>query len=503
MTDPATGFDIAVVGAGPAGLAAAVTAAEAGRTVVLVDAGEQPGGQYWRHPDEAAGRGDESSGHHDWSLFAGLRARLRRLVDDGRVSYLPRRQVWFVERPARDAGTPSHTLHLTGVHALGAVDVPRSVAAGALILCPGGYDRQLPIPGWDLPGVMAAGGVQALLKAHGTPAGRRAIVAGTGPFLLPVATGLARAGADVVAVCEAGSVGAWARHAPAAAAVPARAREAVEYATILARSRIPYRQRTAVTAITGDDAVRSVEVSRLDRDGRIRGGSRTVQVDLVALAWGFTPSLELITATGAATRKDVDDSLVAVVDDCQRATVPGVYVAGEATGIGGALLAVAEGELSGRVAARDQQPGGRQSRDQPAEDQPAGEQQSGAGAVRQLQRRIARYRRFAAAMHRAHPVPRHWHEWLRPDTIVCRCEETTYQQVRSARDDLGAGDARTVKLLTRTGMGWCQGRVCGFASACLAAAHEGRELTADDLRPAAKQPLAAPVPLEQLADPDA
>lgn len=480
-----TRYDVAVVGAGPAGLAAAVAAAEAGRRVVLVDAGEQPGGQYWRHPDEAAPRGDESLGHHDWSTFTDLRARLHQLSARQQITHVPRRQVWFVERPTIDEST-AHTLHLTTAYteATHAGDeAPHSVTADALILCPGGYDRQLPIPGWDLPGVMAAGGVQALLKAHRTLVGRRAIVAGTGPFLLPVATGLAQAGADVVAVCEAGSITGWSRNPLAAAAVPSKAREAIEYAAALVRHRIPYRQRTAITAIHGSEVVESVELSRLDRGGRIREKVDTAEVDLVALGWGFTPSLELITATGAATRKDIDDSLVAVVDAEQRATVPGVYVAGEATGVGGALLAVAEGELTGLVAARDQQ------RQVPQED------------VQALQRRISRYRRFAAAMHTAHPVPRHWQEWLRPETTVCRCEEVSYQQVCAARDELGAGDARTVKLMARPGMGWCQGRVCGFASAKLAAAQEGRELTGDDLRPTAKLSFTAPIPLEQLAEP--
>ncbi|MER7011614.1 FAD-dependent oxidoreductase [Saccharopolyspora sp. NPDC000359] len=472
-------FDIAVVGAGPAGLAAAVTAAEHNRSVVLVDAGEQPGGQYWRHPDENAPRGEESLGHHDWSLFSNLRSLLHRFSRDGRITHLPRHQVWFVERTGS-----SRTLHLTTSYAEAACvddEQQQSVTADALILCPGGYDRQLPIPGWDLPGVMAAGGVQALLKGHRTLAGRRAVVAGTGPFLLPVATGLAAAGAEVVAVCEAGSVTGWARHPLAAAAVPAKAREALDHAASLLRHRIPYRQRTAVTAIHGTDAVRSVELSRLDRQGRVRRRVCDVQVDLVALGWGFTPSLELVTATGAATRKDVDESLVAVVDSEQRTTAPGVYAAGEATGVGGALLAVAEGELAGLTAARDQ-------------GQPVSQPR-----VQVLWKRIDRHRRFATAMHAAHPVPHRWHEWLRPGTTVCRCEEVSFGQVCAARDELGAGDARTVKLLARPGMGWCQGRVCGYATAKLAAAQEGRELTADDLRPTAKQSFTAPVALEQLA----
>jgi hypothetical protein len=156
-----------------------------------------------------------------------------------------------------------------------------------------------------------------------------------------------------------------------------------------------------------------------------------------------------------------------------------VYVAGEATGVGGALLAVAEGELAGIAA--------------------AGADDRLTARVRGLRARIGRLRAFAAAMHEAHPVPTRWHEWLTPDTIVCRCEEVTYGAVQAARDDLGATDVRTIKLMARPGMGWCQGHVCGFATAKLATAIVDRPLTVDDLRPLAKRSLCAPVTLAHLA----
>jgi NADPH-dependent 2,4-dienoyl-CoA reductase/sulfur reductase-like enzyme len=505
-------FDVAVVGAGPAGLAAAVAAAERGKRIAVIDAAAQIGGQYWRHPDETAPRGRESDGHHDWNRFTSLRNRFYRYRGAGRITHIPSTQVWFIE-PATTTGDPvgisagrscqprgrgstthdpqcapphrSWTLRLvpTTAPARAVEPAPGAVTARRLILCPGGYDRQLPIPGWDLPGVMAAGGVQALLKGHRSVAGRRVVVAGTGPFLLPVAEQLAKVGAEVVAVCEANRLTGWARHAAAVATVPAKILEAAGYAAALARYRIRYRTRTAVTRIDADDSgtrVGAVRLSRLDAQGRVLRSLPPVEVDLVALGWGFTPSMELISAVQAETMIDIDQSLVAIVDHSQRSTTPGVYVAGEATGVGGALLAVAEGELAG-IAAAD----GELAR---------------ADQVHRLRKRIRRLRAFAAAMHRAHPVPTRWHEWLTPETTVCRCEEVSFDTVRRVRDELGATDARTVKLMARPGMGWCQGRVCGFATAKLAAAAEDRPLTAEDVRPLAKQTLCAPVALALLAE---
>jgi thioredoxin reductase len=476
--------DIAVVGAGPAGLAAAVTAAEGGLSVAVVDACLQPGGQYWRHPDENAPRGAEGDGQHDWDTFSRLRERFVAQRTNGTLTYLPSKQVWFIERPTESR--PQFLLRINGVSPLTAADPgPTQVRAANLLLCPGGYDRQLPVPGWDLPGVMAAGGVQALLKGHRSPAGRRAVVAGTGPFLLPVATGLAAAGVEVVGVCEAGTLTAWGKQLGGAVQVPTKGLEGVGYAKAMIKHRIPYWTRTAVTAIHGDQAVQRVTIADLDARGRVRSGSqRDVEVDLVALGWGFSPSLELIVAVGAATRQDDDQSLVACVDQVQRSTVPGVYVAGEATGVGGAMLAVQEGELAAIAILQDL---GRASRPR---------------RVRALQRRIRRSRAFARAMHLALPVSENWHEWLREDTVVCRCEEVTYGQICHARDVLDAHDARTVKLLTRTGMGWCQGRVCGFATARLVAADSARPLEAADQLPIAKRPLCAPVSLGELADLD-
>lgn len=471
-------IDVAVVGAGPAGLAAATAAAAAGVRVALVDAGGQPGGQFWRHADESV-REDDGAGHHGWDTYLRLSGILREQVEAGHITYLPLHQVWTIERG------DGFMLRLTA--AFGSAP-PRvaSLRAVAVVLCPGGYDRQLPVPGWTLPGVMGAGGVQALLKGSGTLAGRRAVVAGTGPFLLPVAAALAEAGATVVGLCEANRPSRWLREIPGAARTPGKALEAAGYAWRLARHRVPYLSRTAVTRIHGDEVVGGARLSRLDADGAVvPGRDRDVEVDLVALGWGFTPSVELAVALGARTVRDPDGSLVTEADGAQRSSVPGVYVAGELTGVGGAAMAVAEGELAGLTVAAAL--GGRAA--------------PGRRTAR-LRRTVRRSRAFAVAMHNAHQVPARWHEWPDGETVLCRCEEVTVDAVRAAQDDLGAADPRAAKSTARPGMGWCQGRMCGFAAAELLAARTGRRTTADDLRPLATRPVAAPLTLGELAEPD-
>lgn len=475
-------FDVAVVGAGPAGLSAAVHGAEQGLRVVLIDSNSQPGGQFWRHGEESEAASD-GSGHHDWKRFADMRARLYKAESGGDVLYLRNTMVWLIET-ANGATTlrlsPTSDIHPASAPsagtAPGAGTVPGTdkapestksldlVSANWAILCPGGYDRQLPIPGWDLPGVMAAGGVQALLKSSGTAVGKIAVVAGTGPFLLPVATGLAKAGVKVAAICEANSPTGWLRNLRGAIRAPEKALEGGEYAAQLVKHRISYKVRTAVTEIHGRERVESVTLSKLDADGDVVPKTgRRVACDVVALGWGFTPQLDLVLAAGGETDVDVDGSLIAVVDARLKTSVPGISVAGEATGVGGAAMAVLEGELAALDVALF-------IAGEAGEGRLAGPE---AAALEKriiaLQRDRARLRAFAVAMHRANPVPVHWTSWLTPDTIVCRCEEVSYGTLCAAHAELGAADARSLKSFARPGMGWCQGRVCGYATSEIAA----------------------------------
>jgi NADPH-dependent 2,4-dienoyl-CoA reductase/sulfur reductase-like enzyme len=455
--------DVVVVGAGPAGLAAAVRAAALGADVGVVDAAPVPGGQYWRQPAGEALGGEVAHLHHGLSRYRELAAQLEGIEAAG--GYYPRHSVWTVSRD--DTGFLVRAL--TGA---GADEREVGIRGRRLVLAPGAYDRQIPFPGWDLPGVMTAGGVQALLKGHAVTAGPRVVVAGTGPFLLPVAAGLAESGAMVVGVHEAASPLGWARHAGAVLRNAGKLGEGAGYARALARYRVPVRTRSVVVEAAGTDALERVTVARVARDGSVLPGTRTtLEADVLAVGWGFTPQLELPLALGCATRTDVDGSLVCVVDDDQRSSVLDVFVAGEACGVGGADLAVVEGEIAGTSAA------GAQVTD------------------RKLLRRRASLRGFAAAMHAAHPVPEGWIDRVHDETVLCRCEEVTVGRVREVLT-LGADDARSAKLLVRPGMGWCQGRVCGYATSCLMSAWTGTPTSPAGV---AGRPIASPLRLGTLA----
>lgn len=470
---------VAVVGAGPAGLAAAVAAADAGAKVVLIDAEPAPGGQFWRIP---TGADPDRRLYHGLSRYRSMVAALHRHRVDGRLRTLFGHEVWAAERTERIERTPARTerpadgfaLHATGP---GPQTRPSDVTVRArnLVLAPGAYDLQVPFPGWHLPGVLTAGGVQSLLKGHGVVAGRRVAVAGTGPFLLPVAAGLAMAGARVVGVYEAAAPGSAGRLVRPGLRLPGKALEAAGYAVTLVRHQVGYHPRSAVLAAHGRDEVEAVTVARLDADGSaVNGTQRQIAVDTLAVGWGFTARLELPLALGCSTTITTDGAMSIVVDENQATDQPGIFVAGEACGIGGADLALVEGAIAGTAAAATTPP---------------------AVPGRWLAER-ARLRAFAAALLDAYPVPPGWMDRIDDDTLVCRCEEVTAGTLRRAAEGDDVADARSAKLFTRVGMGRCQGRVCGYAASCLTARWSGRPV---EWQPATR-PITTPVPLGMIAE---
>jgi NADPH-dependent 2,4-dienoyl-CoA reductase/sulfur reductase-like enzyme len=384
-------FDVVVVGAGPAGVAAAATAAECGARVLIIDDNPAPGGQIWRG-EAANGLGEPASWltklhHQNIQLLSGTRV---------------------FDHPA------AHVLHAE------TADGFLELGYQKLILATGARERFLPFPGWTLPNVMGAGGLQALVKSGLPMEGKRVVVAGTGPLLLAVASYLRKHGAEIRVICEQASRASLARFGLALLSQPQKITQGLALRRHL--SGVPFVTESWPMAACGDGVVKEVLIRR----GR---GTEKIACDYLACGFHLVPNTELPALVGCRLRDDYVE-----VDDLERTSVPDVFCAGEPTGIGGVELALVEGQIAGATAA-------------------------GRPEVAQKHARArTKLERFARALDRAFALRPELQNVPLPETIVCRCEDITYARLKPY------GSWRSAKLETRCGMGPCQGRVCGPAT---------------------------------------
>lgn len=425
--------DILVVGGGPAGLSAAAAAAKAGARVVLLDSYTKSGGQYYRQPF-----GDHS--RLDRTAIAG-----RQLIE--RALELGVRVVNGATVVAKAAG---FTLAYRASEGIG------EVAASSIVVATGAYDRVMPFPGWELPGVITAGGAQSLCKGSDRAPPGRIVLAGSGPFLMPVAASLLAKCGDLGHVFEQGRPLNWIGRLPAFLRHPSRVAELATYVALLARHRIPVSFGWRVLRAEGDKRVEQVTMARCGPDGRARAAeTRTLAVDTLAVGNGFLVSSQLSSLLGCDHKFLPNQGGWAVRhDETMQSSVPGIFVAGETAGIGGVECALAEGELAGLSAASL-----------------IGRPVSGT-RIATLRRERLRHRRFAELVAGLFPYRSAAYEELSDDVLICRCEEVGLREIRRAL--LSAGDSlASAKVLSRCGMGRCQGRICGSHLTAIASLETG------------------------------
>lgn len=388
--------DVLIVGAGPAGIAAAVSAAKSEAKVIVVDDNPQPGGQIWR----AAASEIQYSGSskREAALWLHrLRASGATLLMSTRVVAAPAREVALAEDENN------------------AIEISYRSA----ILATGARELMLPFPGWTLPNVMAAGGLQAMVKSGLSVQGKNVVVAGTGPLLLAVAAFLKANGAKVKGVYEQAPLSRLFRFGISLLARPATLSSAIAYKAALGAT--PYHCGWWPVSAQGEESVTSITMST-------GAQSRTLDCDFVACGFHLVPNTELQAAFGCA----LTQSKIRV-DESQQTSVANVFSVGESTGIGGLDVALVEGEIAGYAAV---------------------------GKMDQAKRLIERRSSLQAltlAMERAFALRQELRDLAAPDTIVCRCEDVRWSELREQ------SSTRPAKLYTRCGMGPCQGRVCGAA----------------------------------------
>lgn len=462
---------VAVVGAGPAGLSAALAAAQAGVQVTLIDNYRQPGGQYYRQL--AAGFETHQPDSHQREG-----KDLWEEVTAAGVEVLSETTVW--------GAFEGNQLALYGPGS------PSNLRAEVIILATGAYERIAAFPGWTLPGVMTSGAAQTLLKEQRILPGRRIVLAGTGPLQMVVAAGLVQAGAEVVTILEGSSLVRKALRRPLSCAAAlwgqwGRLSEGLSSQLTLRRAGVSFHTGWGVIEAHGQGEVTEVTIAQLDHQWRpIPNTSQPLACDTLCCSYGFVPATELALLLGAGCEwRPQEGGFVPIRDEHMRTNVPGVFAVGDGAGVGGGPLALIEGHIAGLAAAAQVK-----AKNSPGEDTTTILDQI--GRLKPALRREQRFQEFYAELFSPGPG---LDELAKPDTIICRCEEITRADISEAVS-LGADTLNAVKSLTRCGMGNCQGRVCGSLVAALVAQETGR--TRAEVGQFRARPPVFPVPLSAL-----
>lgn len=404
--------DLLIIGAGPAGMSAALAAASSGARIIVLDDNPLPGGQIWRDgpqakvPNQARQMRERLHANHHIRHHGGTRVIAcsgpkQLLVEDADHGWL--------------------------------------IGYDKLILCTGARELLLPFPGWTLPGVTGAGGLQALIKGGLPVQDQRVVIAGSGPLLLASAATAKHSGADVLRIAEQASSSAVAAFA---LQLPRWPGKLVQSFSLFDRH---YRTGSYVVAALGNERLEGVRL-------RQQGNIVELACDRLACGFGLIPNTQLGQALGCAL-----DGTALAVDAWQATSRADHYAAGECTGFGGSELALVEGAIAGHAAVGN------------------------IAAARQLRPRRARWQGFAKALNRAFSLDPQLKSLAQADTLVCRCEDVPYAALA------GHVDWRTAKLASRCGMGACQGRVCGGAVQYLF-----------DWQPSAPRPPFSPARIETL-----
>lgn len=419
---------ILIIGAGPAGIAAADALASRGLRPVLVDEGRAAGGQGYRKSDPALDLHLEYAKAPDYRRVHALFERLEPQID-----YRPETLVWSVD------GSLAYLAHRDMVEAAG-------LPYDGLILATGATDRIAPVPGWTLPGVYSLGGAQVLLKDQGCAIGREVVLYGSSPLLYLAASQYLEAGISSVTILDTTPFGQKLFAGWKIANAPDVLKQGLSLLMRLRRRGVKIFNGVTGLTIEGEERVIGVRFRSGKTDHRLSCNG-------IAIGHGLRSETQLAELAGATLDFDPVFRQWLPRTDLMGRAGAGLYVAGDGARIGGAQAASLSGRLAGLACLADF--------GLPVDN----------AEVDRLTKRRANYWEAQAGLARAFVWPAADIAALPDDTILCRCENVTAGTVRHvARNLAGEHDINRIKALTRCGMGRCQSRMCGQATIEVAAA---------------------------------
>lgn len=437
--------DVAIVGAGPGGLSAAEFLAHSSLSVVVIDEQSRPGGQITRQPPRQFDASDWLEG----KIYANQKALLQRVSNLEQIQWRPDTCVAGIEESASgNQDTGSYQLLLDSP------DGASLLSAKAVIVTAGCYDMPICFPGWTLPGCMATGGIQAMIKGQQVVPGDQIVFVGTHPLQLIVADQIIQAGGKVSEIVFVQNRRAIFGSVTKLGMLLTHWTKALHLAGVLrrlAKAGVPITYGHTIVRAIGDQKLEKVELSKVSNSGTVNFDStRTIDCDCLGICFGFLASSELLRQVGAECKwSPHGGGWVTVVDEWMRTNKPRIYAAGEVTGVAGAESAILGGAIAAHALCEDlgEVSNGRNSK-----------------AIHALSKRYSNEQRFALFLRQTSAVPDSLvRQLISKDSIVCKCQDITFGQLHDLLSELPYRiDSNSLKLLSRVGMGLCQGRYCSY-----------------------------------------
>ena len=456
-------IDIVVLGAGPAGVAAAQAASQEGAKVVIIDENSSAGGQIYRAPP------------NEFKPLNSFKSpefqegeNQRKILSNSNVKTLFHHRVWSISSEL--------VISTIGPNGLSSFH-PKSI-----ILANGELERIIPFPGWTLPGVIGLAASTILLKSQYVLPGQSTIVAGCGPLLIAVAYGIIKSGGKVSAIIDLNGQLDWMKVFPKLLSRPDQLLKGMNWIATIKKAGVKQYNRYSVTSARKVGSILRISIAPINSAGLILGTKKQklVEGECLAIGHGLLPSTEITRLLNA---KHVYDKLkggwVPVIDNYFRSSISGVYIAGDATGISGAYSAVQKGKIAGLTALRDLK---------------MMSQQNYEAKIITERNKLKKNENFGKAAVSLMSLKPELINIITPETIVCRCEDVSRLEIDEAISSV-ARDMNQLKAWTRCGMGPCQGRTCSDAIEAILASKLGcRELAGQWT---GRTPL-RPIPIEKI-----
>ncbi len=426
--------ELAIIGGGPGGIVAAIEAAKAGVMVTLLDENPRPGGQIYRQFEKGFKVTDPEVLGGDYEKGLDLLNQFSSLGD--KIKYMNNATVWGI--------FDNNTL------AFARNGFSSSLSYGKLLVANGAYDRPVPFPGWTLPGVLTAGGAQKLVKTERILPGKKILIAGTGPLQLVLAHQILAAGGKIEAILEAGNLNKnWFQGLRGIWGNWDYLKEGWKYLRSIQKSGVPLLHNHIILEARGDGQVEEAVFAKVDENWRPKPGTeRTVKVDTICSGYGLVPSTELTMLAECEHKYDnLLGGYIPVRNENMETTVPGIYAVGDGAGVAGSKVAIEQGRIAGTAIACSLERISKAFADK---------------SIKHARKRLNRYNRLRKVLDQISMPRAGLYELARDDTVICRCEEITLKEIKTAMAD-STTQVKDLKRKTRVGMGPCEGRMCGPA----------------------------------------